>query len=131
MPRNSAEAARWYRLAADRGFVDAQFNLGQMYFAGPVEMQNSVEAVKWFRRAADQGNVSAQYFLGTMYADGRGVPKNYVNAYIWLNLATAQGDTAVGDVAAKFRDLVVQNMTPVQLSEAKKFAREWKPKPER
>jgi len=98
-----------------------------MYFAGRAEMQNDTEAAKWFRLAADQGNASAQYFLGTMYADGRGVPKNYVNAYTWLNLAAAQGDTVVGDVAAKFRDLVEQSMTPVQLSESKKFAREWKP----
>jgi TPR repeat protein len=128
VPRNSAEAARWYRLAADRGFVDAQFNLGQIYFAGPVEMQNSVEAVKWFRRAADKGNAAAQYFLGIMYADGRAVKKNYVNAYIWSNLAAAQGDRIVGDVAVKLRDLVEHSLTPVQLAEAQRFVRDWRPK---
>jgi TPR repeat protein len=99
-----------------------------MYFAGPVEVQNSAEAVKWFRLAADQGDAVAQYFLGYMYADGRGVPKNYVNAYIWLNLSAAQGDRVGGDVAVKLRDLVEQRMTPVQLTEAKKFAYEWKSK---
>ena len=30
--RNGAEAAKWYRLAADQGLAEAQFNLGVMYY---------------------------------------------------------------------------------------------------
>jgi uncharacterized protein len=126
--RNDAEAVRWFRLAADQGFVDAQANLGHMYFAGPVELQSDAEAVKWFRLAASQGDAPAQYFLGFMYFNGRGVPKNNVDAYIWLNRAAAQGDRIVGDVAVKFRDLVEQSLTTVQLAEATRFAQERKSK---
>ena len=31
VPEDDAEAVRWYRLAADQGHADAQYNLGWMY----------------------------------------------------------------------------------------------------
>ena len=34
VPRDDAEAARWYRCAADQGEAAAQFNLGLMYAKG-------------------------------------------------------------------------------------------------
>ena len=33
--RDYAEAARWYRLAADQGIAEAQFNLARLTGAGP------------------------------------------------------------------------------------------------
>jgi hypothetical protein len=89
--------------------------------------QNYAEAVKWYRKAADQGLAGAQNMLGFMYDLGHGVPQNYVRAHMWFNLAAAQGNQD----AAGVRDLFEQDMTPAQLAEAQKLAREWKPKPER
>jgi TPR repeat protein len=34
VPEDDAEAARWYRLAADQGHAPAQFNLGLMHATG-------------------------------------------------------------------------------------------------
>ena len=51
MPQTDAEAAKWYRLAADQGDADAQINLGGMYHNGRGVPQNDAEAVKWFRLA--------------------------------------------------------------------------------
>ena len=79
--------------------------------------------MKWYRLAADQGFSAAQINLGHMYLDGYSVPKDYVSAYMWLNLAAAQ----FGEIAAKSRDEVEQLMTPTQIAEAQKLAREWKP----
>jgi len=73
---------------------------------------------------AYQGNASAQWFFGSMYADGRDVPQDFVQAYMWFNLAAAQGFQA----AVKDRDLIAQRMTPAQIAEAQKLAREWRPK---
>jgi hypothetical protein len=36
-----------------------------------------------------------------------------------------------GTIAAEYRDEVASKMTPAQIAEAQKLAREWKPKPER
>jgi uncharacterized protein len=62
-----------------------------------------------------------------MYETGRGVPQNDVLAYMWFSLSAAQGR----QIAAKRRDTIVQRMTPAQIAEAQKLAREWKLKPER
>ena len=43
---------------------------------------------------------------------------------MWFNLSAAQGDAD----ATKNRDIVAAKMTPAQIAEAQKLAREWKPK---
>jgi TPR repeat protein len=42
-----AEAARWYRKAAEQGNAIAQTNLGTMYFQGQGVPQDYAEAVRW------------------------------------------------------------------------------------
>ncbi len=81
-------------------------------------------ALKEWRPLADQGFASAQFNLGLMYAKGLGVPQDYVQAYRWYTLAAGQGD----DLAGKFKGLLEKSMTPEQLAEAQRLAREWKPK---
>ncbi len=83
--------------------------------------QDYAEAVRWWRLAAEQGHVSAQNNLGTMYRSGQGVPQDYVEAHKWLNLAAAQGE----DLARKNREFVAEKMTPAQIAEAQRLAREW------
>ena len=63
----------------------------------------------------------AQFNLGIMYAKGQGVPEDPVRAYRWLNLAAAGGF----EPARKIRDLVKKLMTPQQIAEAQRMAREW------
>jgi uncharacterized protein len=65
-----------------------------------------------------------------MYRDGQGVPQNYVAAHMWFNLAAVRG--GIGDKdTAKNRDTVAAKMSPAQIAEAQKLAREWKPTPSR
>ena len=52
------------------------------------------------------------------------LPQDYVLAHMWLNLAASQGD----EYGIKVRDLLEEHMTPAQLAEAQRLAREWKPK---
>jgi hypothetical protein len=125
-PRNYAEAVKWFRLAAAQGYAEAQFNLGSMYSNGPLP-QNYTEAVKWYQLAADQSHPEAQYFLGIMYANGQGVPQNHVSADMWFILSAAQGVTHENVV--NIRDLVEHEMTPAQLTEARKRAKEWNSRP--
>jgi TPR repeat protein len=119
------EAARWFRLAAEQGHASAQFNLGFMYDNGQGEPQDYKEAVKWDRLAAEQGNEAAQNNLGRMYPEGLGVPRDYIQAHMWFNLAGVNNDAT----AIENRDMVARKMTPGQIAEAQRLAREWKPKP--
>jgi len=64
--------------------------------------------------------------LGHLYNKGLGVPQDYVLAYMWFNLAVS----LINEDAGKLRYwLEVQvKMTPAQIAEAQRLAREWKPK---
>ena len=80
VPKDDAEAVKWFRKAADQGFAEAQHILGMMYAKGRGVPEDDAEAVKWYRKAADQGHARAQYMLGNMYANGEGVPQDDVMA---------------------------------------------------
>ena len=117
-----AEAVSWYRIAADQGDADAQYNLGTMYRDGEGVPRDYAEALKWFRRAADQEHARAQYTLGVMYDVGRGVTQDYVLAHMWFNLCAAKYKPIWN--CAKIRAEVAEKMTPSQIAEAHKLARE-------
>jgi TPR repeat protein len=85
-------AMRWYRQAAEQGYIAAQFALGSMYAKGKGVAQNYTEAAKWFRHAAEQGDARAQFNLGVMYDKGKGVAQNYTEAAKWYRQAAEQGN---------------------------------------
>jgi TPR repeat protein len=69
---------------------------------------------------AAKGEAEAQYNLGLMYGKGQGVPMDDVRAHMWFNLAVVKGDAD----AEKNRDIAAKRMTPQQMAEAQKRARE-------
>ena len=99
----------------------AQVNLGRVYEDGRDVPQDYSEAAKWYRLAAEQGQASAQSNLALMYRQGRGVPQDFIQAHMWWNLVAMQGDKG----AAASRDAIAKRMTPAEVAEAEKMAREW------
>src|SRR5713226_6369422 len=65
--RDYATAIGLWRPLADKGEVDAQYNLGVMYDRGQGVTRDYAVAVRRFRKAADQGFAAAQLSLGVMY----------------------------------------------------------------
>ncbi len=129
VPQDSVEAVKWYHLAGEQGNAGAQFSLGNMYFYGAGVPQDSAEAVKWYHLAAERGDAEAQMQLGTMYENSVGFPQDYVLAHMWFNLAaTHLPADLTQDLAALNRDFIEKRMTPDQMAEAHRIAREWKPK---
>jgi TPR repeat protein len=122
--RDYATAVRLFRSLADQGDAAAQQRVGLMYEGGLGVLEDYAVAAMWFRRAADQGLKTAQWDLGLMYETGSGVQQNYVQAHMWYNLSAAQG----WGVAAVARNKLERAMTPAQIAEAQKLAREWKPR---
>ena len=119
------------RAAAQQGDAEAQMQFADEYFTSGVEGVNPAvswrEASRWYRRAAQQGHGKAQFSLGRMYEQGQGVPQDHVQAHMWLNLASAQASDEDQGSYARARDSVAEKMTPEQLAEAQRLAREWKP----
>ncbi len=79
-------------------------------------------ALTKFRPLAQQGDARGQYDLGVMYYRGYGVTKDDVLAHMWVNLAAVRGL----ETARTLRDRLAEKMTPAQLDEAQRLAREWK-----
>ena len=71
VPKDTTEAAKWFRKAADQGIADAQVHL--------------------IRLAAEQGDAAAQLKLGFKYASGNGMPQDDAEAVKWLHKAAMQG----------------------------------------
>ena len=117
------EARFWLESAAKQNNRTAQFFLGDIYFDGTGVTQDFQEAAHWWQQAAEAGYTSAQYALGFLYAQGKGVTQNSITAHMWFNLAAAAGNNDAG----KARDTIARQMSPNNITEAQRLAREWKP----
>lgn len=128
--QDHAEAARWFRRAAESGNANAQALLGVSYDRGEGVALDYAEAMRWYRKAAAHGHAHAQRNLARMYSSGRGAPRDRVQAYMWYELALPRfpaADSENRKKVLKARDAVAAKMTPAQIAEAKRMAREWKP----
>lgn len=79
----------YLKLAAENGYSEAQWRLGQIYKRDYKKQYQ--EAAELFRKSAEQGNIKAQTELGICYRDGQGVEKNYEKAIECFNCAEKQG----------------------------------------
>jgi TPR repeat protein len=126
VPQNYQQAMHWFRKAAEKGDAPAQFNLGVMYDQGQGVPQDYQQAIRWYTKAAEAGHTSAQLNLGLMYANGDGIPQDYVQAHKWFNLAASHAtDKEQKQRAVEIRDRAARKMSPQQVAEAQKLAREW------
>jgi uncharacterized protein len=125
VPQDYTQAVAWFRKAADQGDAGAQFLLGGMYANGRGVPQDYAQAAVWFRKTAEQGNAAAQFGLGVIYEAG---DQGDAQAHMWYNLAASHAEDAkLRDRATSFRDSLATIMTPAQIAEAQRLARERKP----
>lgn len=112
-----------------KGDAEAQFDLGKNYEAGRIGLpRDFTQAEHWYREAANQGDAWAQASLAILYNFGRGVSKDPVQAYMWYELAVAGTKSGDRQSIEEMRDNLASAMSPAQVAEAKKLARDWKPK---
>lgn len=117
--QDEAEAARWFRLAAEQGNIDGAYQLGLIYARGGSDVaQDFSKAHDWLYKAAMGGHPNAQYFLGMMYINGDGVQVDEVQATVWFWLATTLGDEYA---RARLRTISTR-MPAVQYAEAQRQA---------
>ncbi|MBB6063999.1 tetratricopeptide repeat protein [Pseudoxanthomonas broegbernensis] len=81
-----------YLRAAQKGHVQAMYNVGFMYEEGHGIEARPVDAVLWYNRAAGRGHVKAMTKLGLAYVGGGGVGKDVAEGRKWLQRAAAAGD---------------------------------------
>ena len=69
-PKDLTEAARWYRLAAEKGHAASQYDLGFMLLLGEGVSKHIEEGLQWIERAGSQGEYAAFRLLVDCYANG-------------------------------------------------------------
>jgi TPR repeat protein len=133
LPENSSAALAWARRSAAQGNADAEFLIGLLYAQGKGVARDDVEAARWFQKAGAQGNWSGQMKTGMCHMCGLGLPLDYMKAYMWFELAASRSTGHDQMLNRNLRDVhAARNLTPVQIEEAQRLARGWKPqKPSR
>jgi len=122
VPQDYAQSREWYRKAAAQGHALAQNNLGVMYHLGQGVQQDFAEAARWVRKAAEQGHVKAQPMLGFMYGKGQDRPTGLRSSQHVVQLS---GSYQGNEMAVKNREVLAKKMTPEQIAETQRLAREW------
>ena len=112
-----ATAIQMWRPLAEQGSAEAQFMLGGVYG----KQRRWALAVKWMRMSAQNGFEGAQGALGILYFGGFGVSEDFVMAHMWFNIAAANGEPN----SRSLRETAAKRMTPDQIAEAQRMAREW------
>ncbi len=106
--------------AAKQGNASSQYDLGVYYYRGQGVKKSYRDAVKWYTLAAEQRHSTAQEVLGSMYYAGTGVIQDFAIAHMWFNISASQGN----DIGKRKLDTIAEEMTPTQIAEAQKLARE-------
>jgi hypothetical protein len=94
----------------------------------------SVARTAW-SRAAEGGDHVAAIWLAELYENGQGGDKDNVQAYKWYDIAAAihaaeidklpPGAIESNQQEINYRDAIARKLTPDQIAEAQKLAREW------
>lgn len=128
-----AQAAAWYRKAADQKNVAGEIHLAALYRDGGNGFQRDItQAAAWYRKAADQGDPIAQGTLGILYTLGQGVERSDVEAYFWLDLAASVKSEDQARYAAN-RQVVGTRITADELADVQDREAKWRaahPRPE-
>jgi len=98
---DASEQLHKYLVKAQAGDVDAQYNLGIMYYHGEGAEKDHEQALKWFHLAAEQNDPEAQYNLGFMYGRGEGAAKDHHMSREWFQKAASQGHAGAREILGK------------------------------
>jgi TPR repeat protein len=115
--------------SAQKGDAEAQFELGKNYETGRIGLpKDLVQAEHWYRLAADQGDPFAEASLALLYQFGKGVRQDSLQALMWYEVAIARSTGGDRASIAELRDDLIAGMTPAQIAEARRLAREFRPR---
>ncbi len=89
--RDFAEAADWYRKAADQRLAPAQYRLGTLYERGNGMAKDIAMARKWYAEAAAASNVKAMHNLAVIHANNTNNDAQFDKAAKWFQAAAEYG----------------------------------------
>ena len=91
-PVDWQKAAKYARLAADRGHPLAQVELGRMMLTGLAGPKDAAGGAAYIRKAAEAGYPAGMRLYGQLLITGNGVVKNEAGGWQWMRKAADAGD---------------------------------------
>ncbi|MEQ1510304.1 MAG: SPOR domain-containing protein [Sphingopyxis sp.] len=82
-----AQAAEWFRQAANQGHLQGEDNLGLVLY----ELSRKDEALPWLERSASRGEPRAQYVLAAELFNGERTSRDWPRAYALMKRASDAG----------------------------------------
>lgn len=120
---NFSAAVTWFRKAAEKGNVHAQYQLGDLLLKGITGVpQDGDEGLRWMLTSANNGNFLAQTLMGNFYEGGPWVTVDYIEAYKWYRVASKQNPV----VEHMHLDRLVLKMTRDQIEQGEQRAKDFK-----
>ena len=118
--KDYATAYQNFQKSARLGDANAMWFLCIMHKLGRGVQKDYFEAIRWCRLAIKGKNRFAINTLADFYAQGLGVPQNYTIAHMWYIISAISGESSF----IQRRDKLEMRMTPQQIAEAQRMARE-------
>jgi Sel1 repeat len=91
VPKDEAEAMKWFQKSADQGYDKAYYNLGVIYMNGEGVPVDTAKASDYFRKSAEAGYPRAQLLMGNFCEQGGVVPRDIGQAKQWYQKAANAG----------------------------------------
>ena len=102
--QNLAEAARWYKLAAERGNREAMFGFAAMILLGEGISLDKAAAGSWLEKAAGMGHAGALYNLGVLEIEKPGKPDYWLASGLFEKAALLGDADAAYALASLYRE---------------------------
>ncbi len=134
VPRNTREALKWLRKAAQAGQEDAARLLAVKLYNGHDVPADFAEAMKWASLLAEKGDIPAQLMVANMYGNGEGTHRDLVQAYKWYAIAAVgtkpeggeqEPNTELVQTAVDNRDKLASLLTEEQETLGQQLASDW------
>ncbi|RCK57667.1 Protein SKT5 [Candida viswanathii] len=88
------EAVKYLKRLSDKGYVEAQYLLGDAYSSGALEKIDNKEAFILFQSAAKHGHVESAYRTSYCYEEGLGTGRDARKAVEFLKIAASKNHPA-------------------------------------
>lgn len=86
------EAFKAWQAAADKGHIQAQYEVGVCFKMGRGVARDYPSALKYYLKAAEQNHPDAQDYVGHCYYNGLTLPKDFEKASVFFQKAASQGN---------------------------------------
>lgn len=125
---NPELAVKYLKMAANKGYLKAERDLGLIYVSSDSPVFDMDEALKWITLTAKKGDAFSQYVIGHYYSTGDYLPQDDEKAYHWLLESSYNGcETAMFELGKIYYErtnsiLNQDGLTDEHRKEAKEYA---------